>query len=177
MENVFVEENGVYCIDCSAAVWATDRIHETYKEAGIRINDVDFVIEDDDRLLLVEYKNACIAKAVNPGAFNPEEENKIFITARKYWDSLHYLRLLGKDKPVYYVYIIEYPNGDVTARKRLRNKLKLELPFALQENVGNGRKIIDGLDVVSIEEWNNQYRMYPIKLVEEDEGEKHEPGI
>lgn len=54
-------------------------------------------------------------------------------------------------------------------RKRLRNRLKLELPFALQEKIGNGRKLIEKLDVVSIEEWNKDkdYGKYPIAPVEQ----------
>ena len=45
MENVFIEENGMYSIDCRAAIWATDKMHEDYHNAGIHINDVDFLIE------------------------------------------------------------------------------------------------------------------------------------
>ena len=55
-------------------------------------------------------------------------------------------------------------------RKRLRNRLKKELPFALQENIGNGRKLIEKVDVVSIEEWNKDenYGKYPIVPVDSD---------
>lgn len=47
--------------------------------------------------------------------------------------------------------------------------MKLELPFALQEKIGNGRKLIEKLDVVSIEEWNKDkdYGKYPIAPVEQ----------
>lgn len=43
----------------------------------------------------------------------------------------------------------------------------MELPFALQENIGNGVKLIDKVDVVSIEEWNENanYGMYPMMPV------------
>ena len=63
---------------------------------------------------MVEYKNACLASAKNPEAFHPMEDKKISIITRKFYDSLHYLRLLDKNKPVRYIYILEYPNGDVT---------------------------------------------------------------
>lgn len=66
---------------------------------------------------MVEYKNACLASAKNPEAFHPMEDKKISIITRKFYDSLHYLRLLDKTKPVWYIYILEYPNGDVTTRK------------------------------------------------------------
>ncbi|HJA65258.1 hypothetical protein B5F07_06355 [Lachnoclostridium sp. An169] len=98
----------MYGIDCTKAVWATDRIHEDYHEAGVHLKDVDF--------------------------------------------------------------LIEYPNGDVTTRKRLRNKIKTELPFVLQENIGDGRKLIEKIDVVSIQEWNENkgYGAYPIRKLPEN---------
>ena len=65
MNTIFIEENGVYSIDCTNAVWATDRMHKDYQEAGIHINDVDFLIENATHIIMVEYKNACLAKAAN----------------------------------------------------------------------------------------------------------------
>ncbi|MCI8991704.1 MAG: hypothetical protein HFG80_03095 [Eubacterium sp.] len=70
MRNVFIEENGAYSINCTYAVWATDRIHEDYHNAGIHINDVDFLIEDAAHIFMVEYKNASLADADNPGRFS-----------------------------------------------------------------------------------------------------------
>lgn len=58
MKNIFIEENGVYSIDCSNVVWATDKTHEYYHNTGIHINDVDFLIENATNILMVEYKNA-----------------------------------------------------------------------------------------------------------------------
>ena len=56
------------------------------------------------------------------------EDKKISVVIRKFYDSLHYLYLL--------------------------DKLKLELPFMLQENIGTGRNLIEKIEVLSIEEWN-----------------------
>ena len=167
MKNIFIEENGAYSIDCSAAVWSTDKMHEDYHNARIHINDVDFLIENTTHILMVEYKNACSKNAVKPDAFHPLSDNKISVVTRKFYDSLHYLRLLDKNKPIQYIYILEYPNGDATTRKRLRNRLKAELPFALQDNIGNGKKLIDQVDVLSIAEWNadSNYGNYPIKQI------------
>lgn len=171
MKNIFIEENGAYGIDCTNAVWATDKIHEDYHNAGIHISDVDFLIENPTHIFVVEYKNACLANAEKPEAFNPMEDRKISAVARKFYDSLHYLRLLDKNKPIQYIYILEHPNGDVTTRKRLRNRLKTELPFKLQENTGNGRRLIEGVDVLSIDEWNadRNYGNYPVKRVGQSE--------
>lgn len=171
MEKIFTEENGIYAFDCRKAIWATDNMHNDYQAAGVHIKDTDLLIENDTDIFMVEYKNALIASAVNPNAFQPDSDKKINDVSRKFYDSLHYLKLLGKDKPVSYVYVLEYPNGDVVTRKRLRNKLKPELPFTLQDNVGDGRQLIKRLDVVSIQEWNDneKYGKYPLQKVSNEE--------
>lgn len=80
---------------------------------------------------------------------------------------MHYLSLLDKTNLIRYIYIIEYPNVDVTTRKRLRNRLKKELPFSLQDMIGNGKKLIEQVEVLSIDEWNtdSEYGNFPIKQI------------
>ena len=48
-----------------------------------------------------------------------------------------------------------------------RDRLKTELPFVLQNNIGKGKKLIERVEVLSIAEWNadSNYREYPIKRV------------
>lgn len=165
---IFVEENGVYQIDCTAAIWATDKMHSDYQNAKLHIKDADFLIETLNEIIIVEYKNANIPNAKNPQSFDPISDKKRKDVYQKFYDSLHYLRLLGKDKPINYVYILEYPKGDRVTRKRIRGKLKCELPFELQKLIGNGRKLIEKVDVLSIEEWNQNeiYGRYPIQEIE-----------
>ncbi len=164
MEKIFKEENGNFMIDCSRALWATDKLHEQYQVAQCSLSDVDWILETDGKIVLVEYKNANVAGAKNPGAFKPKEEKVIDKVVKKFYDSLHYLILLGKTKPKEYVYILEHPNGDSVSRKMIRNRMKSKLPFLLQENVGEGRKLIEKLDVLSIDEWNanERYCEFPI---------------
>lgn len=66
------------------------------------------------------------------------------------------------------MYILEYPHGDSSSRKMVRNRLKEKLPFALQENIGKGKKLIEKIEVLSIEEWNenDQYGKFPIRPCE-----------
>lgn len=164
MEKVFTEENGNYKIDCSKALWATDEVHDQYHAAKCFLKDVDWILETNEKIVLVEYKNANIAKARKPKSFKPVEDTMIDKVVRKFYDSLHYLNLLGKTKPKEYIYILEYPNGDSSSRKLIRNRMKKKLPFVLQENVGDGRKMIEKLDVLSIDEWNTneEYSEFPI---------------
>lgn len=164
---ILTEENGVYGIDCSKALWATDEIHEAYKATGSALNDVDFVLETETSLLMIEYKNAAIEGASKPEAFEPNSDKKINNVVKKFYDSLHYLTLKGKVKSKEYIYILEYPLGDSVSRRFVRNKLQAKLPFGLQSNMGNGIRLLEKIEVLSIEEWNNhtEYGKYPIKLV------------
>ncbi len=167
MEKVFIDENGEYGLDCSKAIWATNQMHQIYHDAKVQLSDADFVIEDVESIIIMEYKNANTKKAVELSyktePFNPMNDNKFYSVIRKFYDSCHYLHLLGKSKPVQYIYVVETPNGDSTMRKRLRERMKTQLPFALQKNMNTGIKLIEKVDVVSIKEWNEDgtYGQYP----------------
>ena len=173
MPDVLIEEKKNYGIDCRKAVWASDEIHEAYHACGLPeiLCDADFVLETTDSILLVEYKNSNVpearAHATHATEYNPFQSDKFNKIVSKYYDSLHYLRLLGKEKPVHYIFVLEYPKGDSASRKALRNRLKKRLPFSLQDRVGTGRKLIESVNVVNIDEWNIDaiYGQFPIKPV------------
>ena len=118
---------------------------------------------------MIEYKNASIPDVEKPDVFNPLEDKKVNGVLRKYYDTLLYLTLIQKDRPKLFVYIVETLNDVIVMRKRLRNRLVQELPFQLQEIINSGVKLIEGVDVLSIEEWNNhpKYGAFPIKPVNE----------
>ncbi|MCD8118648.1 MAG: hypothetical protein LUE29_04065 [Lachnospiraceae bacterium] len=168
MTQIYREENNIYEFDFSTAVWSTDRIHEIYQSNGVKLlSDVDFAVETENEILLVEYKNANIPGAVNPGQFDPANqkmENKI---AYKFYDSWIYLRAIEKRKPIAYVYILEYPNGDVVTRKRVRNQITDLLPFQLQKIPEMKEKMITDFEVLSIDEWNQhkKYGAFPIRKI------------
>lgn len=168
MDRIFTEENGCYYIDCSKAVWATDEINSQYHTAKCFLSDVDWIVETDEKLILVEYKNANVEGARHPEAFEPKGENTLNKVTKKFYDSLHYLALREKEKPKDFVYILEYPNGDSSSRKMIRNRLKTKLPFELQKNISEDRKLIEKVEVLSIEEWNadEQYGVFPVRPCE-----------
>ena len=97
------------------------------------------------------------------------DDSKFHSVIRKFYDSCHYLYLLGKSKPVQYIYVVETPNDDSTMRKRLRERMRINLPFALQKNINTGIKLIENVDVVSIKEWNEDstYGQYPFIKIEQ----------
>lgn len=170
MPGILIEEKGNYGIDCSKAIWASDEIHTVYHTCGLPniLCDADFAVETEDQIYLIEYKNANIPEArahAKPGTeYDPFQSEKFNKIVSKYYDSLHYLRLKGKEKPICYIFILEYSKGDSVSRRLLRNRLKKRLPFELQEKLGTGIKIIDAVDVVNIAEWNADvnYGRFPI---------------
>lgn len=164
MPDRLIEENGRYALDCHNALWATDQIHAAYQRAKARLNDVDFVLETENLLILVEYKNAQICGAAHPELFNPQDDKRADVIWRKYFDSLHYLTLKGKTKPKHYVYILEYPNGDATARRQLRVRIKKDLPFSLHTELNIDSEVISEFSVLSIQEWNDHevYGKFPL---------------
>ena len=171
MKKIFTDENEEYGLDCSQAIWASDQLHQIYHDAKVQLSDADFMIENSENIVIMEYKNANTEKAVELSyktkPFNPMEDKKVGSVIRKFYDSYHYLYLLGKRKPVHYIYVVEAPGSDSTMRKRLRGRMKTLLPFSLQESLDTGIKMIDKVDVMSIAEWNNDdiYGKYPfVKL-------------
>lgn len=40
------------------AVWASDKMHEDYHRAKVQLSDADFLLEEANNILIVEYKNA-----------------------------------------------------------------------------------------------------------------------
>jgi hypothetical protein len=173
MKDKLIDENGEYKLECKNAIWVSDQMHEDYHKANIPLKDADFLLEDEQTIMIVEYKNSDIQRAraasYKTPVFNPMEDKKIKNVVQKFYDSLHYVHLLGKTKPVQYVYIVEAPNSDSTMRKRLREKIKVLLPFKLQESMHTGIKLIEGFDVLSIEEWNRheKYGKYPLVKIEQ----------
>ena len=70
----------------------------------------------------------------------------------------------GMDKQKRYVYVLECLNGDRVLRKRVRELLTARLPFLLQQQVHMPEKMIDSVEVLSIEEWNKAYPDFPLRL-------------
>lgn len=164
MSVIFKDENASWQIDFSSAIWATDNLHKIFAivKDGF-LSDVDFVAEDEDYVLFVESKNSNFKDASHD--FNPLEREKIINVARKYYDSLVYIRSLlqERNKKKIYIYLLEARHGDSTLRKRVRNRLKDRLPFKLQRDDRLCEKMIDDFDVLSFAEWNTRFKQFPAK--------------
>lgn len=168
MTQIYQEENGIYQFDFSAAGWSSDQIHDIFQRNGAGIlSDVDFAAETAERILLVEYKNANIPGASHPETFDPSGQKLKNKIAYKYYDSWIYLKAIQKGKPISYVYILEYPRGDVVTRKRIRNEIASLLPFRLQKLKEIQCELINSFEVLSIDEWNRheEYGVFPISKI------------
>lgn len=158
---ILTEEKGFYEINCDKALWASDEQHDlSHKFTASLLKDVDWLIETDAAILMVEYKNGKVYPSKK--AFNPHEDKYIDSIARKYYDTMHILTLLGKIKPKKYIYVVEYPKSDPVSRKALRNRIVKKLPFQLQKELSKTVKLIESFDVLSIAEWNDKYPDFPI---------------
>ena len=170
MNYIFTDENKSWQFDFSNAIWATDELHEIYGVVkGSILDDVDFIVETKDKLLMIECKNANIKYASKPKALKPLKKESLETVAKKYYDSFHYVKGLGKgnNKRLIYVYIVESFNGRDTDRKGIRNRLQERLPFKLQNKYQFAQKMIDEVKVLNLNEWNKHYRMFPaIRLKE-----------
>lgn len=174
MKKIFTDENTATTspslqIDFSKALWATNALYETFHNASVPLNDVDFIAETDDELIFIECKNANRIDAANPDSFNPKEDKKLNIVARKYYDSLNFCSFgkRGLKKRKIYCYVIEAKAGSITLRNQLRILISKRLPFELQRQNLFSTKMIDEFYVMSINEWNDKYPQFPItRLVE-----------
>jgi len=98
VDRVFRDENGAYAMDCRGAVWATNHMHADYQAARLGIKDTDFLIENRDCILMVEYKNASIKNAAKPDAFDPTTDKMVGALCHKFFDSC-----VGSDDAFYLV--------------------------------------------------------------------------
>lgn len=81
MKKIFTDENEEYGLDCSQAIWASDQLHQIYHDAKVQLSDADFMIENSENVVIMEYKNANTEKAVELSyktkPFNPMEDKKV----------------------------------------------------------------------------------------------------
>jgi len=166
-EYIYPNENNAYTFDFSSAVWATNQLKEIYHEAGVSLSDADFIVETEDTVFIIEYKNACIKNAVNPEAFKPFDSKPTQKIAYKFYDTWIYLQAIGKHKPLQYIYVVEFPHSDSVMRSRLQVNISKLLPFKLQvlPEISSNSKLLESFDVLSIEEWNIRYPYFPINKV------------
>jgi hypothetical protein len=105
-----------------------------------------------------------VENARNPDAFNEQIKNGALVSAlrKKYFGGAFYVLACQKHKPLDYICVIEAEKLDSVLRKRLCGKLMKGLPSKLQELPEITATLINKVKVLSIEQWNTEYPMFPM---------------
>ena len=159
---IYTEEKGKYQIDLSKAVWSTDELTKLLNGAEItqQMSSVDWIGETDDKILLIEYKNYEEFKE-----FGKEIVPDEFVTkmVKKYYGTALYALSLQKNKPLYYIGIIESSMmTNSKAKGILETKIMNKLPFKVQEKSSIPASMIADFKILTISEWNGEHPDFPL---------------
>lgn len=167
-DKIVTDENQKMKFDFTNAITVFEP-HDLANMYSNYLSDVDFVIEDKERLLCIEYKNANVEGASNPEAFTEKIRTDKFWDkiAKKFYGTMFLVWACDQnpsDKPVQYILLMETnPGMDPVLKKRLAAKMKKRLPFRYKENNEVKRHVIDNeFLILDIEEWNKEFAEYPI---------------
>lgn len=161
VNKILTDENNQYKFDFTNCKYVIE-LHDLANK--MKLNDVDFITEYNNKIIFLEYKNANIKDAVNPNAFvdkiKREPEKFYKNIAKKYYDSLMMFWATGGNKnefPIIYVLLIEAPIMDAKIRKQLRIKIGKQLPLNLKED-SIVREMLSKFEVLSIDEWKERFK-------------------
>ncbi|MBZ9623255.1 hypothetical protein G9F71_010355 [Clostridium sp. FP2] len=162
IKKYYIDENEKYRFEF--ADFSVYEYHELAQETTI-LSDVDFVIDMEDKLLLVEYKNADVEGVVNTNRFLEKIKTQEFyaIIAKKYYNTLflHWACERNKNEvPIEYVLLIEHPAIDGKFRKQLRGKIYKQLPFKLTTKPEIKKAIFTKFEVLNLEEWRQKFPIF-----------------
>ncbi|OOM15920.1 hypothetical protein [Clostridium saccharobutylicum] len=156
---ILTDENNQFKFDFTNCKYVIE-LHDLANK--MKLNDVDFITEYNEKIIFLEYKNANIKNAVNPNAFVDKIKKDSFYKniAKKYYDSLMMFWATGGNKdefPIIYVLLIEAPIMDAKIRKQLRIKIGKQLPLNLKED-SIVREMLSKFEVLSIDEWKERFK-------------------
>lgn len=171
---IYIDENGKSQFDFTKAqsVFEPHTLANTYGEF---LSDVDFVIEEENQVIFMEYKNACVPGTVNPEALYQKVQNnneKFWkIIAKKFYGTMFLVWATDRnvnDKQVKYVLLIETtPFIDSVLKKRLKEKMMSLLPFKYKQEGEIKREIITEFEIMDLLEWKKKYPDYKVSIAEE----------
>lgn len=177
-DKILWDENKKVRFDFSNAL----NVFQPYELANLYsdfLSDVDFVVEEEDKLLCLEYKNANIKNADAPEVFRQKIIGKDFWVkiAKKFYGSMFLIWACNKnesDKPVEYIFLMECnPKMDAALKKRFMMKMMRQLPFKYNDRNEIKRAVIDDFHLLDLKEWEEKYPQYPIYAAENIEENNH----
>lgn len=167
IKKIFQDENHKVQFDFSDAI----NVFQPHVLANLYsdyLSDVDFVLEEKEKLICLEYKNANIKNADNPKAFQQKLVEEAFWkkAVKKFYGTMFLVWACNKnplEKPVQYVLLIESnPGMDNALKKRFIMKMMRQLPFKYNTRSEIRKKIIDEFCLMDLKEWGEKYPQYPI---------------
>ena len=153
--------------------------HELASLYSEYLSDVDFVLEEKEKLICLEYKNSNVENADAPEAFKQKIAGAEFWKriAKKFYGSLLLIWACNKnqsDKPVQYILLMESnPSMDTSLKKTFIMKMMHQLPFKYNSRSEIQRKMIDEFVLLDLKEWKERYPQYPIYEAEVTEVQNH----
>jgi len=160
MSRIYTDENNNYQIDFSKALCSSENLHDIYKDIVNILSDVDWIVETDDKILLIEFKNYEKRKDLPKG---DREESVRLQIARKFYGGLFYLLACGMHKPVDFIWIAESPYIDTRMRGHYEESISKWLPYKLQERTEVVISLIKQFYIFSVDDWNREYPQFPLK--------------
>lgn len=164
---ILQDENGKVQFDFSNALGVFEP-HELASMYSEYISDVDFVIEEEQRIICLEYKNASVKNAANAEVFQRKLVGEEFWkrVAKKFYGTVFLVWACNKnqvEKPIEYILLIETnPSMDDALKKRFTTKMMRQLPFKYGGRAKIKRKVINRFELVDLKEWNAKYPRYPV---------------
>jgi hypothetical protein len=155
---------GELMFDFSASVNAS-KFDEQGKQLPIGMSFVDFVVEEDNRLLMVEVKDPSASAADHIGATRAMMgvefiNDRLVPKARDSYTVLHLMRL--DVKPMVYIvflgleHVVFDPAMLIVITDRLRKRLAQEMDVPWK------RQYVSHAMVVNMAEWNKHFANYPV---------------
>ena len=121
MDGIYMDENRTHIIDLRQAVDSTGNLYDVYRDIHNILNDVDWIAETVDEILLIEFTHYERREHLHTG---DRAESKHLQIAKKFYGSVFYQLACGKHKPVDFIWIAESPFLDSFARTRYRSSIK-----------------------------------------------------
>lgn len=169
-KKVVIDENGKVQFDFSEALDVFEP-HELANMYSEYLSDADFVIEDENQLICMEYKNAKVEGAAHPEVFQKKLKEEKFWKkiAKKYYGTLFLVWACGRnleDKPIKYILLMETSPGlDEVLKRKLALKLHSQLPFKYNECDEIKRSVLNEFRIMNLEQWDNEYPQYPVNYL------------
>lgn len=161
------DENGNIQFDFSNAldVFEPHELASLYSEY---LSDVDFVLEEEEKIICMEYKNANIKNAEKPEAFQKKVSGEEYWKkiAKKFYGTMFLVWACDKNKankPVEYVLLMESnPGMDEALKKKFTAKMMSHLPFGYKNRKEVQKRVINEFSLVDLNEWKERYPQYPV---------------